>query len=216
MGASHRKLGTHLLCLVLAGSLALFASAGAGLAQEQPTEAQIIGALKPKPQTRGLSASTAANARAAEDRRFIDELRRAPTRSLTATDREHVAMIADTRPKIDLEIYFDYNSASLAYESLPALVTLGRALSGPELRGAVFMIGGHTDAKGGDEYNRDLSERRAGAVERFLLQNFDLRAENLVVVGFGKERLKNQLDPFAAENRRVQIATLAEQAVAAK
>ena len=101
-------------------------------------------------------------------------------------------------------------------EAVPALVTLGRALSSPELKGKMFMIGGHTDAKGGDEYNLDLSKRRAQAVERFLEQNFDLHAENFFVVGFGKEQLKNKADPFAAENRRVQIVTMADQAVASQ
>jgi outer membrane protein OmpA-like peptidoglycan-associated protein len=216
MGESYRKIAGHLLCLVLAAGLALFASAGASAAQERLTERQIIRALQPAPQTRGLSGSSTDNARAPEDRRFIDELRKLPARSLTLADREHVALIAETRPKIDLEVYFEYNSASLAYEAVPALVTLGRALVSPELKGKVFMIGGHTDAKGGDEYNLDLSKRRAQAVERFLEQNFDLHAENFLVVGFGKEQLKNKADPFAAENRRVQIVTMADQAVASQ
>ena len=52
--------------------------------------------------------------------------------------------------------------------------------------------------------NRRLSERRAQAVRDFLIQNFRSRA-TLVAAGYGKEQLKNSADPFAAQNRRVQV-----------
>jgi outer membrane protein OmpA-like peptidoglycan-associated protein len=38
---------------------------------------------------------------------------------------------------------------------------LGAALTDPRLKGATISIGGHTDAVGGDAFNRKLSERRA-------------------------------------------------------
>ena len=76
--------------------------------------------------------------------------------------------------------------------------------------GSVFMLGGHTDAKGGDNYNQMLSERRAETVKRFLIQNYHLPAANLVSAGYGKNGQKNPNDPFAAENRRVEIVNMAE------
>ena len=85
---------------------------------------------------------------------------------------------------------------------------LGRALTNPDLEGSVFLIGGHTDAKGDDDYNQKLSERRAAAVKRFLKEKFDISDDALVTVGYGEEQLKNASDPFAAENRRVQIVNL--------
>ena len=85
-------------------------------------------------------------------------------------------------------------------------MTLGRALTNPDLRGSVFLIAGHTDAQGADEYNQRLSERRAAAVKRFLMDKFDLSSESLVAAGYGESRLKDKADPTASENRRVQIA----------
>ena len=87
-------------------------------------------------------------------------------------------------------------------------MTLGRALTNPDLQGSVFLIGGHTDAKGDDDYNQRLSERRASAVKRFLKERFDIPDDTLVTAGYGEEQLKNESDPFAAENRRVQIVNL--------
>jgi outer membrane protein OmpA-like peptidoglycan-associated protein len=72
------------------------------------------------------------------------------------------------------------------------------------------MLGGHTDAKGGDGYNQTLSERRAETVKRFLMDKYHIPAANLVSAGYGKKGLKNTADPFAAENRRVEIVNVAE------
>lgn len=87
-------------------------------------------------------------------------------------------------------------------------MTLGRALTNPDLKGSVFLVGGHTDGKGSDQYNQKLSEQRAAAVKRFLRQKFDIPDDTLVTAGYGKQQLKNSSYPFAAENRRVQIVNL--------
>ena len=54
-------------------------------------------------------------------------------------------------------------------------------------------------------YNQGLSERRADAVKRFLLEKYGIEAGSLVTVGYGKTQLKNPSDPLAADNRRVQV-----------
>jgi outer membrane protein OmpA-like peptidoglycan-associated protein len=105
----------------------------------------------------------------------------------------------------DLEINFDYNSAVVGPQAVSVLVTLGRVLSQDEFRDTVFLINGHTDAKGGLEFNQDLSERRAEAVKQLLVKQFNLPASTLIAVGYGKAQLKHTTDPFAGENRRVQI-----------
>ena len=64
---------------------------------------------------------------------------------------------------------------------------------------------GHTDGKGGDAYTQGLSERRAAAVKGYLVRTFGIATERLVSYGRGRSSLKNSTDPFAAENRRVQV-----------
>src|SRR5262249_16042761 len=109
------------------------------------------------------------------------------------------------KPSIDLEIYFDYNSAIVGPQARPALSALGNVLSKDNFKGTVFFINGHTDAAGSPEYNQGLSQRRAQAVRRGLIEQFKLAPDTLVAVGFGKEQLKNAGNPLAPENRRVQI-----------
>jgi len=192
-----------------AAFLTLFAGVGSIYAAEQQTADQILNALKPKALTRSLSGGAPApKTISQEDQRFLDSLRTKRTRSLSAGERERVATIAKEKPSIDLTINFDYNSADISKRTLPAVTELGKALSNPEIKGGVFMVAGHTDGKGGEEYNQGLSERRAEAIKRYLVEKFGIAAENLVAVGYGKTQLKTPNNPFADENRRVQVVNM--------
>jgi outer membrane protein OmpA-like peptidoglycan-associated protein len=194
---------------VAAAVVTLVAGIGSINAAEQKSADQIINALKPKAATRSLSGgSSAPKGLSTEDRAFINTVRNKRTRSLSAGERERVAAIAKEKPSIDLEIVFDYNSANISPKNLGAVKELGKALANKELKDGVFLLAGHTDAKGGDEYNQGLSERRAEAIKRYLLDNYGLQAENLVAVGYGKTQLKNSTNPFAEENRRVQVVNM--------
>lgn len=200
------KTARMLACVLIAGGLVLAATVAAATAAERPSATDILNALKPGAKTRGLSGTPAKES--PEDQRFIDSLRSIKTRSLSSGERIKAAAIVKEKPSIDLEIYFNYDSAAITPRAVPDLMNLGRALANPELRGSVFLISGHTDGKGGDAYNQRLSERRAEAVRQFLVQKFNLGNEALVTAGYGKEQLKNGANPFAAENRRVQIANM--------
>jgi outer membrane protein OmpA-like peptidoglycan-associated protein len=130
--------------------------------------------------------------------------------SFTVVERRRLADISQEPgyASVDLEIYFDYDSNVVRPEAKRQLVSLGQALTDDQLAGSTFVIAGHTDAKGGAEYNQDLSERRAQTVRQFLIATFDLRSHKLIALGFGKEELKNLIDPYASENRRVQIVNV--------
>lgn len=195
--------------------LALGALAAPALAGDL-SDQQIIDKLKGPKLTRGLTTGKSVETPAlnATDAAFINRIRK--TRSLSVADREQVASIAKSRPQVDLEINFEYNSASVTPASEPQLHSLGKALTSAELNGGVFMLGGHTDAKGSEVYNLGLSERRAETVKKFLTENYKIPAENLVSAGYGKTELKNKSDPFAAENRRVQIVNMAKNETASK
>jgi flagellar motor protein MotB len=54
---------------------------------------------------------------------------------------------------------------------------------------------------------RSAAPKRSSA----MVENFNIPAENLSTAGFGKRVPKNKADPYAPENRRVQIANMASQ-----
>jgi outer membrane protein OmpA-like peptidoglycan-associated protein len=192
---------------------ALSMTAGLALAGDaNVTTDQILNALQPKPVMRGLS-SGAAPAQAdqavkAKEASFLQGLRNRQTRSLSLSEREQIAEIATTKPAIDLEIQFDFNSASISAASVPSVKALGQALSDPKLKGSTFVVAGHTDGVGGDAFNQGLSERRADTIKQYLVSKYHIAGSDLVTVGYGKTKLKDANDPTDAVNRRVQVVNM--------
>jgi len=127
---------------------------------------------------------------------------------LNLQERDEMYQAARPLPQIAMEIHFTFDSAELMPEARPRLDALGQALVRPNLRANNILLTGHTDHKGGAEYNLKLSERRVASVVDYLVSKFPLDRNNLTAVGYGFEKLKNRNDPLAAENRRVEIVNV--------
>jgi outer membrane protein OmpA-like peptidoglycan-associated protein len=193
----------------IAISAALSMTAGLALAADGTISAdKIVGALQPKPVTRGLSLEQPDPALKAKETTLLQTLRNRATRSLSIGERQEIADIASTKPNIDLEIQFDFNSAEISKSSTQAVRELGKALSNSNLRGSTFVVAGHTDGIGGDAFNQDLSERRADTIKRFLVDKYGITGSDLVTVGYGKTKLKDAANPTDAINRRVQVVNM--------
>jgi len=212
MTSSHRLSG--LTAITLGAALSM--TAGLALAGDNNVSAdQILNALQPKTLTRGLSAAPQADpAVEARQIRFVDTLRNRKTRSLSLGEREEIAEIASTKPKIDLEIQFDYNSADISSKSMPAVQELGKALSNASMRGSTFVVAGHTDSVGSEGYNQDLSERRADTIRRYLTEKYGINGADLVTVGYGESKPKDPNAPMDPANRRVQVVNMATKTAA--
>ena len=217
---SATKTLTAIVSVAALGAVSL--SMGSALAQDKNvTEDQIVRALTPEkkaPLTRGLSVGpqqTADPTVAAAESKLVQKFRGRSTRSLSSAEREEIAAIVQDKPKIDLEINFDYNSADISTKSLPSVQALGRALTNNDLKGSTFVVAGHTDAAGGDAYNQDLSERRADAIKRYLVDKYGINGTDLVTVGYGKSKLKDPGQPLAEVNRRVQVVNMENKATTA-
>jgi outer membrane protein OmpA-like peptidoglycan-associated protein len=202
----HRLSGLTAIALTAALSM----TPGLAIAADNDVSAdQIVNALQPKPVTRGLSVGPQADPTAkAREVSFVETLRNRKTRSLSLGEREEIAQIASTKPNIDLDIQFDYNSDRIRKASVSAAQELGKALSNPSLKGSTFVVAGHTDAIGSEAYNQDLSERRADTIKRFLVEKFGINGTDLVTVGYGKDKPKDPNAPMDPVNRRVQVVNM--------
>jgi outer membrane protein OmpA-like peptidoglycan-associated protein len=116
--------------------------------------------------------------------------------------------VAQPAGNIDVEIHFGRGSAMLGAAAVSQLQALGADLGKPERKGAGLLVAGYTDARGSDAYNQRLSERRAGAVKRFLVMRLKVPGDTVIAVGHGKAEPKSAADPYASVNRRVQVALL--------
>jgi outer membrane protein OmpA-like peptidoglycan-associated protein len=207
-----RTMTRYLGLSIMTVGAALSMTAGLAAAGDTVSADKILDALKPKVgATRGLSTGPQqpvdATARAKEIN-FVDSLRNRKTRSLSLGERQEIAELAASKPKIDLEIQFDYNSADISKNSVSAVRELGKALSDASLKGSTFVVAGHTDAIGGEAYNQDLSERRADTIKKYLTEQYGIAGANLVTVGYGKTRPKDPNAPMDPTNRRVQVVNM--------
>jgi OOP family OmpA-OmpF porin len=113
----------------------------------------------------------------------------------------------DGCPKqFSLRIEFDFNSAEIrpSYRNdLPVAAQFIKNNPGvPHI-----LLAGHTDSIGSDAYNQKLSERRADAVRRYLIDNFGIDGNRLVAKGYGESKpvATNDTDAGRQQNRRVEI-----------
>ena len=109
---------------------------------------------------------------------------------------------------ISMEVLFDYNSDILTAEAKQQLGPVGMALASDDLKGLSFRIEGHTDIVGSDQYNIDLSRRRAEAVKDFLTAQYGLTGVSIEILGKGKNDLADKDNPTSEVNRRVRIVRL--------
>jgi outer membrane protein OmpA-like peptidoglycan-associated protein len=129
------------------------------------------------------------------------------TRALRGVDVEGGSEPAGP-PSIDLQVQFAYDSAALGTDALIVLQRLGEALGDPRLAQYSFVIAGHTDARGSDAYNLDLSQRRANSVRDFLAGRHGIARTRMMALGHGETQPADPANPDAAINRRVQVVNI--------
>jgi peptidoglycan-associated lipoprotein len=86
-------------------------------------------------------------------------------------------------------IYYDYDKATLRPESLPILDKLVSFFE--ENKDLKIEIGSHTDSRGSDKYNEDLSQRRAQSVVDYFIAK-GVPSAQLSAKGYGESKLINE------------------------
>ncbi len=101
-------------------------------------------------------------------------------------------------------INFRYNSDEIEGTSLNQIQKTANVLK--KYPNARVRVAGHTDSLGHPDYNVDLSERRAQAVAKHLVNN-GVAAENVSFIGYGASRpvATNKTKEGRAANRRVEL-----------
>ena len=136
----------------------------------------------------------------------------APTAAQPETTAPATAQAQETPAgRIDnFRVLFEFDSAELSPQARDALDQLGAALVSDRLENYAFIIAGHTDAVGPEEYNLDLSRRRAESVVAYLSREFGIDRGRLTSEGYGESRLFDPYNPASGVNRRVEIVNAGE------
>jgi outer membrane protein OmpA-like peptidoglycan-associated protein len=119
----------------------------------------------------------------------------------------HVEVTSE-KVTIDTRIEFDFDSARIRPKSFSILNQVALTLkANPQL--TRVRVEGHTDERGTEEYNRDLSQRRANSVMRYLIRR-GVESKRLEAVGYGEDipLVEGTGERVWAKNRRVEFTIL--------
>ncbi len=107
--------------------------------------------------------------------------------------------------RLNANVLFDFNSAELQKMAYAELEKISRHLNKKPF--AKCIIEGHTDFKGSDKYNLDLSARRALTVKNYLVKTFGFNSDKFLTKGLGEAYPVDsaQTDEACAKNRRVEF-----------
>jgi OmpA-OmpF porin, OOP family len=130
------------------------------------------------------------------------------TRSIRVSPSTDQASPVKKAAAASMLITFETSSAELKPQAKKMLDTLGRAMTSDKLSNFSFAIEGHADPRGGEQFNLELSQKRAEAVVSYLTENHGIDASRLRPVGKGQSELFNSKQLDAPENRRVTVKTL--------
>lgn len=125
------------------------------------------------------------------------------------TTNERISALDDYEPQTVLAVNFRSGSAALSADSKSKLDEL--ATKALNAKGYVVEVSGFTDAAGSVERNRALSQRRADAVIRYLVENHSIPLRRIVTpYGFGESNAvaENTSRAGRAQNRRVEVKLL--------
>lgn len=115
-------------------------------------------------------------------------------------------VVTAQRVELNESIYFDSGNTTIKSVSFPLLDELAKTMnSNPQVR--KLEVGGHTDGDGEESKNLTLSQGRAEAVVKYLVEKGKVDAKRLVAVGYGETKPidTNQTASGKAANRRVEL-----------
>lgn len=132
----------------------------------------------------------------------------------TSTSTANVSVVApasvvlnpDKEESVNLLVEFDTNKAVVKPEFYPNVDAVGDFMK--KYPTVSMTVEGHTDNVGKNAYNQKLSQRRAQAVKKYIVDKFGIDAKRIKAVGYGETKPidTNKTEEGRYHNRRVQAS----------
>jgi outer membrane protein OmpA-like peptidoglycan-associated protein len=131
---------------------------------------------------------------------YMDRQERALQDMAAASDATSIRRSQDVlKATLKGDVFFDFDSAVLKPGAYSEIDRIAGVLN--QYPQTMITVAGHTDSKGAEMYNLQLSERRANAVKNALVQR-GVDSRRIHTVGYGESQPISTVD---AMNRRVEI-----------
>ena len=163
----------------------------------------VIGKVAGNTTTGAIVGATVGGATGAVIGNYMDRQSRELEKDLEGAKIERVG--EGIKITFDSGLLFDVNSSTLNNLSKQEINQLARILQKYEDTNVMFS--GHTDAKGAEEYNQTLSEKRATSVAEYTAY-MGVASERMTIVGYGETDPvdSNETEVGRRNNRRVEVA----------
>ena len=97
-------------------------------------------------------------------------------------------------------IFFETDQATIKREYEDELFMIAKDIL--RMENTNFLLSGHCDERGSEDYNNELGKRRAEAVKNHLVENYGIDASRIETVSKGKSEIES---PRFNINRRVDV-----------
>ena len=125
--------------------------------------------------------------------------------------------VRDNKIVINEKIQFELNKARILPESDSLLAEIAKVIKeNPHIK--KIRVEGHASSDGNDRYNMKLSQKRAEAVRKHLIEKDGVNADLLVAKGYGETKpiASNDTEEGREKNRRVEFTILEQEVVRKK
>lgn len=192
---------TRFLALASLASATVLLGACGTTKLPEPTTAAPVETRTPAANTAAANSSPTANATPQSQVASIDLGKDAAARGAGTAGAGGAALLQLPAQRV---VYFDFDSYVIKDDFKPLLDTYAKVLAAN--KGKKLVIEGHTDERGGREYNVALGQKRAAAVVKSLTLLGATDAQ-LEAVSFGEERPASQghEESAWAKNRRAEL-----------
>ena len=131
-------------------------------------------------------------------------------------DANGCTIFEENEVSIKLLINFDNNQSVVKAENFDEISKAANFLK--KYSHTSLTIEGHSSSQGSAAYNKNLSQKRADAIVKVLVDEFDIDASRLTAKGYGEERLIDTANTSTAHkiNRRVEAVVSATEKAAVK
>ncbi|MCT7957615.1 OmpA family protein [Laspinema palackyanum] len=117
----------------------------------------------------------------------------------TLTELNAETTIEGIKFNLSDNILFEFDKYAVRAAAKPTLEKVNQVLT--HFKDARVLINGHTDSKGTDEYNIDLSQKRAAAVKYYFVNNFQAEPTRIQTQGLGKSKpIAPNTNPDGSDN----------------
>ena len=118
-----------------------------------------------------------------------------PHAPLSSAERDEIATIAKDKPNIDLEVNFNYDSATISKDPLSSVQALGHALTNAELKGSTFIIMGYTRCSRRDGHFDRTCPAPRDSIKRHLTDKFGITSTDLVTIRIRRDQAQGPQPP---------------------